>query len=227
VTDRENPKTRRLRELARINSHDIVFLAGSTQYPEESLAVAAFKKLSTDWPNLRLILVPRHPDRFDEIASLLDGSGICWQRRSNLGGPAADPQARALLVDTVGELGAWWGTAHIAFVGGSLSRRGGQNMIEPAAYGAAVAFGPNTWNFRDVVAALLAADAAKVVRNGEEMAEFVRWSLAFRDQAAEVGARAQRLVQGQLGATERTIEALADLMDCEPAVAGGAGRFAA
>ncbi len=60
-----------------------------------------------------------------------------------------------LLVDAVGELGAWWGTAHIAFVGGSLTSRGGQNMIEPAAYGAAVCFGPNTWNFRHIVALLL------------------------------------------------------------------------
>ena len=69
-----------------------------------------------------------------------------------------------LLVDTVGELGAWWGTATIAFVGGSFGSRGGQNMLEPAAYGAAVSFGPNTWNFRDIVAALLAADAAVVVQ---------------------------------------------------------------
>lgn len=227
VTDRENPKTRRLRELARINGNDIVFLAGSTQHPEEAFAIAAFKKLSTDWPNLRLILVPRHPDRFDEVASLLDSSGIYWQRRSILGGAAADAQARALLVDTVGELGAWWGTAHIAFVGGSLSRRGGQNMIEPAAYGAAVAFGPNTWNFRDVVAAMLAADAAKVVRGGEEMAEFVRWALAFRDQAAEMGTRAQKLVQGQLGATERTIAVLASLMDTDNDATITSSRFAA
>jgi 3-deoxy-D-manno-octulosonic-acid transferase len=227
VTDRENPRTRRLRELAGIKASDIVFLAGSTQHPEESFAIAAFKKLSADWPHLRLILVPRHPDRFDEVASLLDASGICWQRRSILGGPAADAQARALLVDTVGELGAWWGTAHIAFVGGSLSRRGGQNMIEPAAYGAAVAFGPNTWNFRDVVAAMLAADAAKVVRGAEEMAEFVRWALAFRDQAAEMGTRAQQLVQGQLGATERTIDVLATLMDADRDAKIAPSRFAA
>ncbi len=76
-----------------------------------------------------------------------------------------DPNARVLLVDAVGELGAWWGTAQIAFVGGSLGNRGGQNMIEPAAYGAAVSFGPNTWNFRDIVAAMLARQAAVVVRD--------------------------------------------------------------
>ncbi len=77
-----------------------------------------------------------------------------------------------LLVDAVGELGAWWGTARIAFVGGSFGNRGGQNMIEPAAYGAAVSFGPNTWNFRDVVAAMLAHDAAVVVEGPEALAGF-------------------------------------------------------
>ena len=83
-----------------------------------------------------------------------------------------------LLVDRIGELGAWWGTAQIAFVGGSLGSRGGQNMIEPAAYGAAVSFGPRTQNFRDIVAALLAAEAAVVVADGSELTAFVRRCLA-------------------------------------------------
>ena len=95
---------------------------------------------------LRLVLVPRHPERFDSVARLLVASGLPWVRRTELmSRPAGRP---ILLVDTVGELGAWWGAAQIAFVGGSFGRRGGQNMIEPAAYGAAVCFGPNTWNFR-------------------------------------------------------------------------------
>jgi 3-deoxy-D-manno-octulosonic-acid transferase len=226
-TDRENPRTQRLRELAGIAPSDVVFLAGSTQLPEESLALAAFAKLAPQWPNLRLILVPRHPDRFDEVAALLDSSGVAWQRRSSLAAAPADAQARALLVDTVGELGAWWGTAHIAFVGGSLSRRGGQNMIEPAAYGAAVAFGPNTWNFRDVAAALVAADAANVVHSGEELTEFVRRALVSPADAAAMGMRAQALVRSQLGATRRTIEALAQLLDTDADPQGESRRFAA
>jgi 3-deoxy-D-manno-octulosonic-acid transferase len=226
-TDCDNPKSCRLRELAGISPTDVVLLAGSTQHPEEALALATFARLSADWPNLRLILVPRHPDRFDEVAALLDRSGVCWQRRSSLACRAADPKARALLVDTVGELGAWWGTSHIAFVGGSLSRRGGQNMIEPAAYGAAVAFGPNTWNFRDVVTALLAADAACVVRGGEELTEFVRRALASPDAAAAMGARAQAFVQRQVGATQRTIDALARLMDRDDDATNPSSRAAA
>ena len=125
---------------------------------------------------------------------------------------ATRPPPRVLLVDAVGELGAWWGTAQIAFVGGSFGNRGGQNMIEPAAYGAAVSFGPNTWNFRDVVAAMLAHDAAVVVSGPGELTAFVRRCLEDPGYAAALGSRAQPLVLSQLGATGRTFDRLAPLV---------------
>jgi 3-deoxy-D-manno-octulosonic-acid transferase len=117
-----------------------------------------------------------------------------------------------LLVDVVGELGAWWGTAHIALVGGSMGSRGGQNMIEPAAYGAAVCFGPNTWNFRDIVATMLAEDSAAVVRSGDDFTRFVARCLEEPDYAAGLGRRAQALVLAQLGATDRTLALLTGLL---------------
>jgi 3-deoxy-D-manno-octulosonic-acid transferase len=212
-TDRGNPATRRLSALAGISENDVVFLAGSTQEPEEALAIASFRELSAEHPRLRFILVPRHRERFEEVARLLDSSGIPWQRRSRLEADGADPRARILLVDAIGELGAWWGTAQIAFVGGSLGSRGGQNMIEPAAYGAAVSFGPNTRNFRDIVAQLLAADAAVVVNDGAELTAFVRRALENRPFAEALGKRARELVASQLGATARTFELLAPLVD--------------
>ncbi len=173
-SDRQNPATRALARLAGVTGEDIVFLAGSTQQPEETLALETFRELSAQFPRLRLILVPRHAERFDAVAELLSHSPVSWQRRTQLDDAGRDPQARVLLVDRIGELGAWWGVAQIAFVGGSLGTRGGQNMIEPAAYGAAVSFGPRTHNFRDVVAALLTADAAVVVADGNELTAFVR-----------------------------------------------------
>ncbi len=212
-TDRDNPATCRLRRLAGFADDDVVFLAGSTQEPEESLCVAAHQQLCAAWPRLRLVLVPRHPDRFEDVARLLDKSGLVWQRRSHLDRQRPNPEARVLLVDAVGELGAWWGTAQIAFVGGSLGSRGGQNMIEPAAYGAAVCFGPNTWNFRDVVDTMLAGGAAVVVGDGEQLATFVRRCLEAPQEAAALGDRAKTLVAGQLGATARTFRLLADLLD--------------
>jgi 3-deoxy-D-manno-octulosonic-acid transferase len=207
-TDRGNAESRRLAALAGIVEGDIIFLAGSTQAPEESLALSVFEQLSQRHPRLKLILVPRHPERFDEVAELLDRRGVKWQRRSLLDTKPLDTDARILLVDVVGELGYWWGTAQIAFVGGSLTNRGGQNMIEPAAYGAAVAFGPNTWNFRDVVSLLLSNEAAVVVHNQDELETFVRRCLADADFAAELGHRAQQLVIEQQGAADRTLALL-------------------
>ena len=121
-----------------------------------------------------------------------------------------------LLVDVVGELGAWWGTAHVAFVGGSLGRRGGQNMIEPAAYGAAVCFGPNTRNFRDIVAMLRVRDAAVIVHDTAQITDFVRRCLEDPAYAASLGQRARGLVAEQLGATERTLDLLDELAAAPP-----------
>lgn len=209
-TERANPKTRALRELAGIADGDVVFLAGSTQEPEERYALAAYRQLAAAHRRLRLVLVPRHPERFAAVAELLEASGVEWQRRSEL--RVGHPAPRVLLVDTVGELGAWWGTAAIAFVGGSFGPRGGQNMIEPAAYGAAVSFGPNTRNFRDIVAALLTAEGAVVVRSAAELTGFVARCLDEPAWAAGLGANAGALVRSQLGATERTLRLLERLL---------------
>jgi 3-deoxy-D-manno-octulosonic-acid transferase len=227
-TDRNNPRTQALRQLAGIASDDIVLLAGSTQEPEEQYALDIFRRLAPQHPRLRLILVPRHPERFDAVAKLLDASKLPWQRRTQLTNqPSALPGAPApvLLVDTVGELGAWWGATQIAFVGGSFGDRGGQNMIEPAAYGTAVSFGPNTRNFRDIVAALTAAKAAVVVQDARQFEAFVKYCLTDPHHAAAMGSRARQLVQSQLGATGRTVELLDRLMP--PKISGAAIRSAA
>jgi len=218
VFDRHNETTQHLARLAGFVPSDQVFLAGSTQAPEEQLAIDAFLSLVPRHPSLRLVLTPRHPERFDEIAALLDRSGTRWQRRSELDGSNADASARVLLVDTVGELGAWWGASHIAYVGGSMARRGGQNMIEPAAYGAAVSFGPNATNFRSVVAVLLDGDAAVVVRNGEQIREFVERCLDDPQYPKRLGENARRIVLEQQGAVQRTTSLLMALLnDGKPA----------
>jgi 3-deoxy-D-manno-octulosonic-acid transferase len=208
-TDRNNPRTQALRELAGLAADDIVFLAGSTQEPEEQIAIDIFRRLAPQYPRLRLILVPRHPERFGDVAEQLDRSRLPWRRRSLLAPHSSlTSSPRILLVDTVGELGACWGAARIAFVGGSFGTRGGQNMLEPAAYGAAVSFGPNTRNFRDIVAALLAAKGAVVVDNADALEAFVLRCLDDPAYAAGLGERAQQLVRSQLGATARTVALL-------------------
>jgi 3-deoxy-D-manno-octulosonic-acid transferase len=213
-TDRNNHRTRELQELAKFAVDDLVFLAGSTQDPEEEMAVRIFQELVTVFPKLKLVLVPRHPQRFDEVATLLAKSDLDWVRRSELASVRGTPYS-VLLVDTVGELGAWWGLATVGFVGGSFGSRGGQNMLEPAAYGVATCFGPNTWNFRDIVAQLLKADGAEVVNSEAGFAAFVRRVLEDPTWASKLGERARELVLSQQGATKRTVDLLLPLLEQE------------
>ena len=108
-TDRDNPATRKLRQAAGFRDHDMVFLAGSTQEPEEALALEAYRQLREKWPELRLVLVPRHPDRFGAVAKMLDNSQVEWERRTDLADgdeSQANEGARVLLVDVVGEFGS-------------------------------------------------------------------------------------------------------------------------
>jgi len=203
--DRHAPEVERLRRLAGFSDDDVVFLAGSTQDPEERLAAASWLTLHERHPRLRLVIVPRHVERSPEIGAMLDRLGVAWSLRSRIGEATPLAPGHALLVDTTGELGHWWGTAAIAFVGGSLDgKRGGQNMLEPAAYGAAVSFGPHTRNFRDEVSRLLGAAAAEVVGDGAALTEFVARCLDDPAWAAAVGANAARFVSSQRGAVAAT-----------------------
>jgi 3-deoxy-D-manno-octulosonic-acid transferase len=209
--DRHAPEVEQLRRLAGFAADDLVFLAGSTQDPEERLAAETFLALRDRHRRLRLVVVPRHVERSAEIAAMLDGLKIAWSARSGLTDATPLPAGHALLVDTTGELGCWWGTAAIAFVGGSLDgKRGGQNMLEPAAYGAAVSFGPHTRNFRDEVCRLLDADAAMVVADGSALTAFVLRCLQDPAWADRLGGNASRFVASQRGAVAATARMILD-----------------
>lgn len=212
-TDRANPRTRALGEALGIDPDEVVFVAGSTQQIEEEAALEAYEQLKPRYPRLRLVLVPRHPERFDAVADWLAERKVAFVRRSRLTGQTKPPDGRpVVLLDTLGELSALWGLAHVAFVGGSLFKRGGQNMIEPAAFGAAVLFGPYTWNFQDTVEALLACDGAVEVAIAAELLPAVEAMLADRVRREQLGANARRYVVSQQGATERTVEILEQLL---------------
>jgi 3-deoxy-D-manno-octulosonic-acid transferase len=208
--DRQNAKTSAMRQLLHVAPDAIVWVAGSTQAPEESLAIEIYRRAKARHPKLRLILVPRHPERFDEVARLLESSGLPFMRRSQM---HAESDA-IILVDTIGELGAIWGLADVAFVGGSLDgKRGGQNMIEPSAYGAAVVFGPHTWNFKQTVAELLARNAAVQVADGAMLDLVVKRLLDDANERQRLGEAARAFVLSQQGATVRTLDELEKLMD--------------
>lgn len=209
--DRNNPKTHELREFFGIAHNERVFIAGSTQAPEEAIALDTWQNLRREFPELRLILVPRHKERFEEVAQLVLSRGLPLRRRSSDMSASVSSPDEVLLLDTLGELGECWGLADIAFVGGSLTQRGGQNMLEPAAFGAAVLFGPNTWNFRDIVEQLLARQAAQVVPTAAELTAKVRALLADSVAAHELGSRAKAFLLTQQGATGRTVALLLSL----------------
>ncbi len=230
-TSRANPKTVELRRSFGIRDNERVFIAGSTQAPEEDYALDSWLTLRNEFPDLRLILVPRHKERFEQVARLIECRGLPLVRRTSVRG--TNPEARlfekagllkpagllahdklppVLLLDTLGELAACWGLADVAFVGGSLTRRGGQNMIEPAGYGAAVLFGPNTHNFRDVVEMLLAYGAASVVTDPADLTATLRQLLSQPGAAEARGKTAQQLVLSQQGATAKTIQFLGELL---------------
>jgi 3-deoxy-D-manno-octulosonic-acid transferase len=202
-----------LRQWCGASAEHRIWVAGSTQTGEEAIVLRVFQRLGEDFPELRLVLVPRHAERFDEVAAIIRQHELGVDRRSEREEPTPQwPADRVLLIDTIGELREWWGLAEVAFVGGSFGDRGGQNMLEPAAYGAAVGFGPNTHNFRDIVDRLLAEQAAVQLRDEDELEQFVRHILADREAAAGMGLRARSLIGRQRGATARTIEALLPLL---------------
>lgn len=231
-TDPTRPLTRDLADWMKLPEPASVLIAGSTQAPEEDYILRAYTAILPQFPKLKLILAPRHPERRNEVIDLIQRAGFPVRQRSTrqILSPAgnviqagsrdalsktfdADLERPAIgLLDTVGELGACWGLAEIAFVGGSFTSRGGQNMLEPAAFGAAVCFGPNTWNFKQVVELLLSRDAARTVRTPEALQQFISEMLSSPLEAERMGERAQSLVLSQQGATDRTIELLLQLL---------------
>ncbi|QDT18076.1 3-deoxy-D-manno-octulosonic acid transferase [Alienimonas californiensis] len=230
--DPANPATQALREAFGLHPAEQVLLAGSTGDPEEAIVLDAYQQIRLTVPDCRLLIAPRHAERFDAVAALVAGRDVAVRRLSRIrseggggrreGKTSADspisppssplPPHPVLLLDTLGDLSAAWGLATVAFVGGSLNDRGGQNMLEPAAYGAAVTLGPNTRNFADVVAKLTAADAVVEVTDAESLAAA---ALRFLEDPAErsaIGARAQRVIRENAGATAGTADALVALL---------------
>lgn len=212
-TDRQHAEVRRRAALAGLTKEHRVFVAGSTQDPEELAAVSAAKRLLPKHPQLKLVVVPRHPERFEEVFRVLTQSGLSVIRRSELESGRTVDRWQVLLVDTVGELRWWWGLAELALVGGSFGDRGGQNMLEPAAYGAKVAFGPNTWNFRTIVRDLLEKRAAWELPSLDALQGWIDDHLTDPELGKAHTERAVQWIGSHQGATERSYALLDQLLE--------------
>ena len=148
----EHALTAELRHRFHLGDGQPLIVAASTHSPEEGIILQAFKQVraASGATKPRLLIAPRHPERFNETASLLDRSGLAWARRSQA--PAArDAESEAILLDTIGELRAVYPLADVVFVGGSIARTGGHNILEPAAAGACIVTGAHTANFAAIV----------------------------------------------------------------------------
>jgi 3-deoxy-D-manno-octulosonic-acid transferase len=187
-----------------------VIVCGSTVDDEEGLLLRAFENVLASYPRAVMILAPRHPERFAEVTQLLEQMGIRFWRRSLWSGDAI--AGGVLLVDTVGELSALYALGDVAFVGGSLVPRGGHNIIEPARHGVAIIVGNHTENFRDMVALFQSQDAVRVV-GPAEFPLLLLDLLSNSSERAALGRRAAETLRSQMGATARTVEALARLLE--------------
>jgi 3-deoxy-D-manno-octulosonic-acid transferase len=199
-----------------------VWVCGSTGPGEERLVLEEFRGLLKQFPGLRLVLVPRHPERFDEVADLIERSGFPLVRRSSIRRPSAlGPQTSALppvvLGDTTGELTKFYSLADVVFVGRTLvdlgARQRGSNMIEPAALGRPVVVGPWTQNFADAMRHFRSADGIKVVEDAAGLGRAVGAILSDAAGAAAMGRRAQDVVRREQGATARNVEVILKTME--------------
>ncbi|TWU26175.1 3-deoxy-D-manno-octulosonic acid transferase [Novipirellula galeiformis] len=209
-SDRETLEVQSRIQWSGLDPWNRVWVVGSTQPGEEAMALEIYNALTPSHPELRLVLVPRHVERFDAVANLVEGAGLNVHRRS-IAPSLHDTHWRAdtvILVDTIGELRHWWGLSQIATVGGSFGSRGGQNMLEPAGYGSAVSFGPDTRNFKEIANQLVAQGGAVRVADAAELRQFVEQCLTDIPAADALGRTARRVIAEHQGATERTLDAL-------------------
>jgi 3-deoxy-D-manno-octulosonic-acid transferase len=158
-----------------------------------------------------LIVAPRHPERFDEVARLIAQEGFAVQRRTELAvdeGPTAD----VVLLDTIGELARVFQLASVVFVGGSLVAGGGHNILEPAVFGKPVVFGPHMQNFGEIAEEFLRKGAAIQVRSARELADTLVMLLSDPVRRASLGGAARALVESNRGANARTLAVIAELL---------------
>ena len=191
-------------------------VAASTHAPEEKIVLESFKKLRES-SGARLMIAPRKPERFAEVATLLEASGLSWARRTNAPQPS-DAEAVVILLDTIGELPSIYSLATVVFVGGSIVDRGGHNVLEPAAHGVAVVTGAHTHNFHAIVDLLNEANAIVQLPPVDGAEAVAKLTEVFQRLLADVewrralGARARNIIDANQGAAERTMRLIAPLL---------------
>jgi 3-deoxy-D-manno-octulosonic-acid transferase len=185
-----------------------VITAGSTHRGEEAILLEIYARLRKKYPDLILIIAPRHPERFDEVCGLITSAGYECQRRTRLKGLVRD----VVLLDTIGELRAFYSACDIAFVGGSLVKVGGHNLLEPAAMKKPVIFSRYMFNFKEISEALIQAGGGLMVKDKEELYVKLDNLLSDKQLSSAMGENAFKVIAANSGATVRTIDAVRRLI---------------
>jgi 3-deoxy-D-manno-octulosonic-acid transferase len=187
-----------------------VWIAASTRsdgkQDEELMALEAHRQIRKQFPNALLILAPRHPERFAQVADLIQLKGFSLVRYSS--GEAVTATTDVFLLDTLGQLATYYAAADVAFVGGSLLNLGLHNPIEPAALAKPVLFGPHRFNFKVISAEMIEAGAAQEVLSADQLAQAVLRLFDNADERKQIGEAGQQLVAKSRGATQRVLELL-------------------
>lgn len=215
-TEGNEPAVRRLVEQIRL-SNGRLWVLGGTGPGEEAIGLEVFKRLGRDgaFADVQLAIVPRKPERFDEVAALIEQAGFDCLRYSTLKDTdrCAAGQTAVILGDTMGDLRTFYAAATVAFVGRSLAPMGGSDMMESAAMGVCTLFGPHTFNFRQTVAALLEGGGAIEVKNADELLSAMRRCLSDRAYAEHIAAAGREVISRHQGATQKSVEAIAALLE--------------
>lgn len=188
-----------------------IFLAASTREGEESLLLAELETLARAQSALLVVIVPRHPQRFDEVAALMNRLGVRYQRRSANQPIAAETQV--VLGDSMGEMFAYFAACDLAFIGGSLLKFGGQNLLEACAVGKPVLLGPHTYNFAQASELAIQAGAARRVPDASALAHAAAELLGNPKVRAEMSRQATRFVVAHQGATTKALAIIGHHLD--------------
>jgi 3-deoxy-D-manno-octulosonic-acid transferase len=188
----------------------LVLLAGSTHEGDEGPVLQAFSRLLERFPRALLVLVPRHPERFTRVAQAARATGLEVSLRSeSLACPAS---TQCFVVDAMGELLQFYAACDVAFVGGSLHRTGGHNVLEPAALSKPVLVGPHTFNFEDITEQLITAEAAIRVSDAGDLEEAAARLFSSPDLRDQMGLAGLKLVKSGQGALKRTLDIVQELI---------------
>ncbi|MFL1466400.1 lipid IV(A) 3-deoxy-D-manno-octulosonic acid transferase [Marinobacter sp. DUT-3] len=192
-----------------LGEHRPVWIAASTHEGEDRKILEAHKAVCRKFPDALLVIVPRHPERFDDVAELTESVGLQLSRRSAAAGPVST-EVQVYLGDTMGELLMLYGASDIAFVGGSLIERGGHNPLEPAAWGMPVLSGPHIFNFETIYNRLNAGHGLYLTPSTDALADCVMALLADPDSAKRTGDSALAVVNANRGALEKVVDGIVE-----------------